>query len=187
MIKLSPENPWKIKDHRTVYDNPWIRVKEYDAVDPGGEEALYGVVHFKNRAVGVVPIEDGHIWLVGQHRFALGTYSWEVPEGGCPEGQAPLETAHRELAEEAGLKAESMVPFFNLHTSNSVTDEWGEVFLATELSPVAANPESTEDITITKIPLETFFKRVDLGEITDSITVAAAYKLMAMQLKGELD
>ena len=186
MIKSDPGNPWTINGHKTVYDNPWIRLNEYDAVDPGGQDASYGVVHFKNKAVGIVPIEDGHIWLVGQHRFPLGAYSWEVPEGGCPDGEATLETAHRELAEEAGLKAASMKPFFNLHTSNSVTDEWGEVFLATELSPVPTAPESSEDITITKVPFEAFFERVENGEITDSITVAAAYKLMVMRLRGEI-
>ncbi len=186
MIKSDPGNPWKINSHRTVYENPWLRINEYEAIDPGGKDALYGVVHFKNRAVGIVPVEEGHIWLVGQHRFALGTYSWEVPEGGCPEGESTLETAHRELAEEAGLKADKMEPFFNLHTSNSVTDEWGEVFLATDLSPVPPAPESSEDITIARIPLSEFFERVEAGEITDSITVAAAFKLMAMQARGEI-
>ncbi len=186
MINSDPDNPWKIHGERKVFENAWMDVIEYDAQNPGGRRAPYGVVHFKNIAVGIVAIEDNHIWLVGQHRFTLGSYSWELPEGGCPKGEKPIETAHRELKEETGLTAASMTPFFNLHTSNSITDEWGEVFLATGLIFGEAQPEDSEDITSIKIPLEEFFDRVEAGEITDSLTVAAAYKLMALKLKGEL-
>ncbi len=186
MIKSDPDNPWKIHGERKVYENPWMKVIEYDAQNPGGRRSPYGVAHFKNIGVGIVAIEDDHIWLVGQHRFTLGRYSWELPEGGCPNGQNPIDTAHRELKEETGLSANSMTPFFNLHTSNSITDEWCEIFLATGLTPGQAQPEDSEDITAVKIPLEEFFARVESGEITDSLTVAAAYKLMALRLKGEL-
>ena len=105
MIKLGPNHPWQIHGHKTVYDNAWIRLNEYDARDPAGNPRQYGVVHFKNTAVGIMPIEDDHIWLVGQHRFSLGTYSWEIPEGGSEPGEDPMATARRELQEEAGLAA----------------------------------------------------------------------------------
>lgn len=161
-------------------------MREYDVTNPGGNPNIYGVVHFKNKAIGVVPIENDIIWLVGQTRFPLGQYSWELPEGGCPEGESPIDTAHRELREEAGLTASSMTPFLQMHLSNSVCDEWAEVFLAKGLSEVEADPEDTEDITVKKLPLEAFFDWVRTGKITDSITVAAAYKLMYLKATGAL-
>ena len=125
-------NPWKTLSSRAVYENPWIGVREDTVIRPDGLPGIYGVVHFKNRAVGVLPVDrDGAIWLVGQHRYPLDAYSWEIPEGGCPETESPEETARRELREETGLVAGRLELVATSHLSNSVSDEVGYVFRAT--------------------------------------------------------
>lgn len=180
------ENPWKTLSSKLEYDNPWIQITEHQVITPGGSPGIYGVVHFKNQAVGIVPYEDGYIWMVGQYRYTLEQYSWEIPEGGSPMGEDPLETARRELKEETGLLAETYDPIVEMHLSNSATDEWGIIYLATGLSRGEASPEDTEDISAKKMKLEDVFVEVETGKITDSLTVAAIYKMMVLKLKGEL-
>jgi len=180
------KNPWTVQSAQVVYDNPWITVTDNQVINPAGQNGQYGVVHFKNRAVGVVPYEDGHIWLVGQTRFALSAYSWEIPEGGCPEGEDLEESARRELKEETGLIAGHLQPLLQMHLSNSVTDEWGQIYLATDLTQGTAKPEGSEDITVRKVTVKEFYEAVENGEITDSLSVATAYKLMLMKERGEL-
>lgn len=185
---IFPEKPylWSPLSCESGYSNPWICVQKYRAVNPLGLEQHYDFVHFKNKAVGVAAIEDGHIWLVGQSRFALGEYSWELPEGGCPQGEDTLDAAKRELAEETGLRAVHYAPLLQMHLSNSCTDEWGIIYLATGLTQGDASPEESEDISVLKLPFEAALKAVEAGEITDSLTVAAIYKLALMQARGEL-
>lgn len=180
------QNPWNTLADKEIYDNPWIKVTEYQVLNPAGNPGIYGVVHFKNKAVGVVPYEDGSIWMVGQYRYALETYSWEIPEGGCPPDEAPLDCAKRELKEETGLEAANYSSLLQLHTSNSVTDEWGIVYLATDLSQGIAAPEETESLQIRKMSLEEVFRMVEENEIMDSLTVAAIYKLMYLKAMGAL-
>lgn len=180
------ENPWKITGKKEIYQNPWIELTEYQVLNPSGAPGIYGTVHFRNHAVGVVPYENGKVWMVGQYRFALEQYSWEIPEGGCPEGQEPLDTARRELKEETGLIAEEYRPLLEMHLSNSVSDEWGIVYLATGLSQGMAQPEDTEELTLKQMTVEELFTAVEQREITDSLTVAAAYKLMLLKIKGAL-
>ncbi len=122
---MSQENPWKTLSQDTKYDNNWIKVTEFQVLNPAGKEGIYGVVHFKNQAVGVVPYENGEIWMVGQYRYPLKAYSWEIPEGGSPVGEDPLATAKRELKEETGLVASTYEPILEMNLSNSVSDEWG--------------------------------------------------------------
>ncbi len=179
-------NPWQTLQTTQVYDTPWISVSHHDVITPAGDEGIYGVVHYKNRAVGVIPYQDGMIWLVGQTRYPLDRYSWEIPEGGCPLGEDLQDCALRELKEETGISAGTLIPLFESHLSNSVSDEWGIVYLATELSFGQSNPEATEDITIRKVSLETFFEEVEAGQITDSLSVTACYKLMLMKSQGTL-
>ncbi|MBC6402023.1 MAG: NUDIX hydrolase [Hyphomonadaceae bacterium] len=185
MLKNHPENPWQIRGDKKIYDNPWIRVTEYDVINPAGGRSDYTVVHFKNVAVGIVAIQDNHIWLVGQTRFPFGDYSWELPKGGSPKGESSVETARRELGEEAGLAAEAMTLFMQMRVSNSVCDERAEIFIAKGLSEVEAKPEDTEDIMVRKVPLQDYFDEVLAGKITDSITVAAAYKLMYIRVSPD--
>lgn len=171
--KNSSENPWKTLSEREVYSNPWIRVSHHEVINPSGGEGIYGVISFRNKAIGVVPLdEELNTYLVGQFRYTLNEYSWEIPEGGGPEGEEPSLTAERELQEETGLKAGQMELLGKIHTSNSVTDEVGYIFLATELSQLESSPEETEDITVWKLPLRDAVKMVEEGKITDSLSMA---------------
>ncbi|MGM0580831.1 MAG: NUDIX domain-containing protein [Bacteroidota bacterium] len=175
------KNPWKVLRSSVKYDNPWIRVEEDDVINPSGGEGIYGRVHFKNVAVGVIPIDDEeNTWLVGQYRYPLEEYSWEIPEGGCPVGERELDAAKRELKEETGLNALEWKEHLRIHTSNSVSDERGVVFLAKNLKQGATQFEETEDLKIKKLPLEEAFQMVMDGEITDSISMAALLKLKTL-------
>src|SRR5262245_38952465 len=163
-------NPWKTLDTRVVYDNPWIRVREDQVIRPDGNPGIYGVVQYKNIAIGILPIDDqGFTYLVGQYRYTLDQYSWEIPEGGCREGEEPIEAAKRDLLEEAGLVGDRWQALGKLHTSNSVTDEWGIYYLATGLTRGEAQPEGTEMLELMRVPCDEALRMVTNGEITDSL------------------
>jgi ADP-ribose pyrophosphatase len=177
------KNPWITIESNSIYDNPWINLTEHQVMNPSGGRGIYGVVHFKNRAIGVLPLdEDGYTFLVGQWRYALGQYSWELPEGGGAMNEDPLEAAKRELLEETGFTAQQWTPILRMHLSNSVTDEESLVYLATGLTAGVAQPEETEALQLKKIHFSTLLEMVQNGEITDSITVAAVLKVALMQL-----
>ena len=180
------ENPWKITGSKNVYENNWIKVTEFDVINPAGGKGIYGKVHFKNRALGIVAMdEEDNIYLVGQYRFVLDQYSWEIPEGGGPLDEDPLEAAKRELEEETGLVARDWQKLIDFHLSNSVSDEFGHIYLATGLQQGEAKPEETEDITVKKTPLEDAYNMVLKGEITDSMSVAAIFRVkLLIQERG---
>ncbi len=181
------KNPWQTLRIEEVYSNPWISVSHRQVLNPAGKEGIYGIVHFKNLAVGVVPLdEDLHTWLVGQYRYTLRQYSWEIPEGGCPLGTSPLDTAKRELAEETGIRAAEWSRILDIHTSNSVTDESGMVFLARDLSYGEAEPEETEDLALRRLPLEEAVQMAVSGQITDSLSLAGLLKVQVMLNRGML-
>lgn len=181
------KNPWIVKGEKAIYDNAWINVTEYDVINPSGGKGIYGKVHFKNTAIGVIALdEEQNIWLVGQYRFVLNEYSWEIPEGGCPEGEDYLTAAKRELLEETGLVAQSWRQLMKLHLSNSVTDELAFVFLATQLEQKTASPEDTEELMVKKMPFEEAVKMVEQGEITDAISVAAIQRVQLLLLLNTL-
>lgn len=181
------KNPWIVKGEKAIYDNAWINVTEYDVINPSGGKGIYGKVHFKNTAIGVIALdEEQNIWLVGQYRFVLNEYSWEIPEGGCPEGEDYLTAAKRELLEETGLVAQSWRQLMKLHLSNSVTDELAFVFLATQLEQKTASPEETEELMVKKMPFEEVVKMVEQGEITDAISVAAIQRVQLLLLSNTL-
>ncbi len=168
-----PESPWTIHTETRKYENPWIQVDEFTVNDPSGRPGIYGTIHFKNWAIGVVPIDDeGNTYLVGQYRFPLKQYSWEIPEGGGKLGVDPLVSAKRELAEETGLTAARYEKILEMHLSNSVCDEWGVIYLATGLTAGTAHPDPDEALTVIKLPFEEAYQRVLSGEITDSLSVA---------------
>ncbi len=171
------ENPWKTQSVKTVYENPWIKLEEHQVITPAGKEGIYGKVHFKNQAMAIVPIDqDGNTWLVGQFRYTLDEYSWEIPMGGGPIDQDLLESAKRELKEETGLSASKWTELMKIHTSNSVTDEWGLIYLAEDLSEGETEFEDTEVLHIKKLPFQEALDMVMKGEITDSISVAGLLK-----------
>ncbi|MDX2304189.1 MAG: NUDIX hydrolase [Microscillaceae bacterium] len=172
------ENPWQTISTKPIYENPWISVREDQVINPSGNPGIYGVVHFKNKAIGVIPVdEEGYTYLVGQYRYALEEYSWEIPMGGGPIGIDILESAKRELKEETGFTAALWTNVARIHTSNSVTDEEGFVFLAQELTAGETEFEDTEDLQIKKIHLREALDMVMNNEITDSITVAGILKV----------
>jgi 8-oxo-dGTP pyrophosphatase MutT (NUDIX family) len=180
-------NPWKVLAERVVYDNKWIGLTEYDVVNPGGGRGIYGKVRFKGLAIGILPLDDrGNTWLVGQYRFPLDAYSWEIPEGGGDPSVAPVESAKRELLEETGLVAREWEALMQLHLSNSVTDEFAYIFLARGLEQREAEPEETEDLVVRQLPFEEAYRMVERGEITDAISVAAILKVKLLLLQGQL-
>lgn len=170
-------NPWKTIEVRKIYDNPWIQVEEHDVINPAGNNGIYGTVSFKNYAIGIIPIdEEGNTWLVGQHRYTLDVYSWEIPMGGGPIELDILASAQRELKEETGLSAKNWTSIMKIHTSNSVTDEEGYVFLAEGLTQGETAFEETEQLQIKKLPFTDVIKLVMDGEITDAISIAGILK-----------
>ena len=169
-----PDNPWTTLESRSVYENPWIGVREDKILRPDGQPGIYGVVHFRNKAVGVLPVEaDGSVWLVGQHRYPLDAYSWEIPEGGSPLGEDPEETARRELKEETGLTAGRLEQIGITHLSNSVSDEVAYLYRATDLTPGPSEPEGTERLEIRRVSWESAWEMVQGGTITDAMSVVA--------------
>lgn len=181
------KNPWTVSSRATVYDNPWIRVDHHEVLNPAGKPGIYGVVHFKNHAIGVVPIDhDGNVILVGQYRFPLGAYGWEIPEGGGPAGVSTLESAQRELREECGIAAKHWVEIVGMDLSNSVSDERGTAFLARDLSHGTAEPEDSEQLQVARVPFCEALARVKRGEIRDSLSVAAILRVALMAAQGEL-
>lgn len=172
--------PWTVLTKRLTYDNRWIRVTHHEVITPAGETGVYGTVHFKHLAIGIVPVDkDGHTYLVGQHRFPLDEYSWEIPEGGGTIGVAPQASAARELREETGLCAGEWHKLLECDLSNSVSDERAMAFLAWELTQGSASPEPTEELAIRRLPLTETFRMVADGAIRDALSVMA---LQAVQL-----
>lgn len=174
---------WQRLSRKRMYDNAWITVTHEDVRRPNGSEGIYGLVHFKSRAVGVIPIDaEGNTWLVRQSRYALDAFTWEIPEGGAPLDEDPLAAAKRELQEEVGLLAEEWELLLRLHTSNSVTDEEGLVYVASSLRIGRQALEDTEDIEVRKLPLSAAIAMANRGEITDAMSLCALFKL-AMQMR----
>lgn len=171
-------NPWKTKSIKTVYENNWIDVEHHEVLNPSGNDGIYGKVHFKNLAIGIIPLdENNYTWLVGQYRYPLNKYSWEIPEGGGKIGMEPIESAKRELLEECGLVANEWTEILQMHLSNSVSDELAIIYVAKGLTQKEAEPEDTEQLQIKKLPFNQVFEMVMNSEITDSMSVAAILKL----------
>ena len=172
------KNPWTTLDEEVHYDNPWITVTHHNVINPAGNAGIYGKVHYKNIAVGIVPVdEDGYTWLVGQYRYPLDIYSWEIPEGGGLVSDDPLLAAKRELLEETGLSADNWQQVLELHLSNSVTDERAVTFLATGLRAGTAQPEETEQLLLKRVSLTEAVQMVHRGEITDALAVASLLRV----------
>lgn len=178
------KNPWKTISVKEVYTNPWIKLDEHQVINPAGGEGIYGKVHFKNKAIGIIPLDqENNTWIVGQYRYALNEWSWEIPEGGGSLDIDTLTSAKRELKEETGLSAENWTEIARTHLSNSVSDEIGIVYLAENLIEGNSQLEETEfGMEIKKLPFEKVLAMVNNGEITDSLSVIGILKLA--RLKG---
>ena len=183
-----PKKPWQTLNSSVKYDNPWIKVVEDQVINPSGGRGIYGKVHYKKIAIGIIPIDEaGNTWLVGQHRYPLDVYSWEIPEGGCPEGEDKLRAAKRELKEETGLSAKFWKQIQHMHLSNSVSDESSYVYIATDLTEGSTDFEDTEDLQVKKLPISEAVQMAMNGQITDAISVAALLKLDKMMQDGTLE
>jgi 8-oxo-dGTP pyrophosphatase MutT (NUDIX family) len=186
-MQHAEDNPWQIVSEKEIYDNPWIGITEFQVINPSGNPGIYGKVHYKGFAIGILPLdEDMNTYLVGQYRFTVDQYSWEMPEGGGAFDVDPLESAKRELLEETGLKASHWTEIQRMHLSNSVSDELSIIYIARGLQQFEAEPEDTEQLIIKKVPFEEVYRMVNDGEITDSLTVAAVLKVRLMQVEGRL-
>ena len=176
------ENPWQTISSRFIYENPWIKIREDQIINPGGGNGIYGVVSMKNKAIGIIPLDkNGYTYLVGQYRYTLDEYSWEIPEGGGPIGIDPLDSAKRELKEETGFRAKNWSLISRFHLSNSVTDEEGFIFLAEDLEEGDSEPEETEELNVKKLHFTEAIKMVMENKITDSMSVAGILKVARLK------
>ncbi|HMG90186.1 MAG TPA: NUDIX hydrolase [Chryseolinea sp.] len=184
MAQEEIKNPWTTLSGEEKYENRWIKVTEYQVINPGGGRGIYGKIHFKNKGIGIIPVDnEGNTWLVGQYRYTLNEFHWEIPEGGAPLNEDPLTAAQRELKEETGLTAKKWTQLLRMNTSNSVTDEECLIFLAEDLQQGDSELEDTEaDLKVRKVPLKEALDMVVRGEIADSMSMMGL--LMLGRMKG---
>lgn len=187
MLMQNEENPWKTLSTEMVYESAWIMVNKHQVINPANNPAIYSTIHFKNKAIGVIPLdEEYNTWIVGQFRYPTNCYSWEIPEGGGHLNVPYVDSAARELLEETGLKAEKYTEIMRMHLSNSASDEEAIVFVAQNLTQHNAEPEETEVLQVKKLPFNELYNMVQKGEITDAISIAAIYKTKTLIDNGQL-
>lgn len=182
---MTVANPWTTLESTLQYDNPWIRVVEHRVLTPKQTPGIYGTVHFKHLATGVLPIDaEGCTYLVGQYRYVLNAYSWEMPEGGGKPGEPALASVQRELLEETGFSAANWLQLLSVHLSNSVSDELATCFLAWDLAPGAPCPDDGEQLVVRRLPFREVARMVWSGEISDVMTVTTVQRLELMLHRG---
>lgn len=184
MIK---RGPWTTLKEDVRYETPWISVSHHDILDPSGQQGIYGVVHFKNLAIGVVPLDaDLNTWIVGQYRYPVQAYSWEIPEGGGDRNIPPQASAERELREEAGIVAARWTEILRMDLSNSASDEEVVLYVAQDLTFFEPEPDHNEELALRKLPFSELYAMVTSGAIRDSLTVAAVLRVQLMLIEGTL-
>lgn len=180
-------NPWKTLKSEKIYDSPWIGLTKHDILNPNGNPGTYSVINFKNMALGILVLDkDYNTWIVGQYRYPINQYSWEIPEGGGEWDIEPLESAKRELLEETGITANKWTKILEMHLSNSASDEFCILYIAQDLSFGEAQPEDTEQLEVKKLHFNELYKMVENGEIKDSLTIAATLKAKLMIIEGKI-
>ena len=186
-MAMEERGPWKTVSIEERYATPWIAVSHHEVIDPSGAPGIYGVIHFKNLAVGVIPLdEDLNTWIVGQYRYPIQAYSWEIPEGGGRRDLPPVESAKRELREEVGIVAGTWTEVLRMDLSNSASDEEAVIFVAQDLSFHEPEPDHNEELAMRKVPFRELFDRVMSGDLRDSLTVAAVLKVQRLLDDGLL-
>ena len=184
---LEQRGPWRTLSIEERYATPWISVSHHEVIDPSGGRGIYGVIHFKNVAVGIIPLDaELNTWIVGQYRYPIKQYSWEIPEGGGRRDVPPIDSARRELREEVGIEAARWTEVLRMDLSNSASDEEAIIFVAQGLTFHQPEPEATEDLAMRRLPFRELFEAVMRGEMRDSLTVAAVLKVQRMLEDGTL-
>jgi 8-oxo-dGTP pyrophosphatase MutT (NUDIX family) len=186
-INNKERNPWKTLKSEKVYDSPWIGLTKHDVLNPNGNPGTYSVVHFKNIALGVLALDEYYnTWIVGQFRYPINQYSWEIPEGGGKRDVPPIDSAKRELLEETGITAKKWTKIQEMYLSNSASDEFCILYIAQDLNFGEAQPEDEEELQVRKLHFDELYKMVENGEITDSLTVAIVLKAKIMMMEGRI-
>ena len=187
MDKKEHSNPWTTLNSEKVHESAWISVKKHDILNPNGTPGNYSTIHFKNLAIGILPLDkDNNTWIVGQYRYPIDQYTWEIPEGGGQLDVAPLDTAKRELSEETGISANKWTKIQEMHLSNSASDEFCILYIAQDLSFGESHPDEEEELVIKKLPFDELYTMVQNGDIKDSLTVAAVLKTKLLMVEGKL-
>ena len=185
---MKKRGPWRTISKEKRYETDWIWVEHHEVIDPKGHNGIYGVIHFKNIAVGMLPLdEQGNTWIVGQYRYPIEAYSWEMPEGGGKRDVPTIESAKRELKEETGIIAKKWTKILEMDLSNSASDEQAVIYLAQDLEFSDAEPDHTEDLEVKKIHFSKLLAMVLNGEVRDSLTVATVLKVELMLRDGSLE
>ncbi len=181
------KNPWTTLKSEKIYESPWISLTKHDVLNPNRNPGTYSVVHFKNLALGILALDkDYNTWIVGQFRYAIDRYTWEIPEGGGELNIEPLLSAKRELLEETGITAQKWTKIQEMNLSNSTSDEFCILYIAQELSFGEPEPDDDEQIEVRKLHFSDLYQMVESGEITDSLTVAIVLKAKLMMLEGKI-
>lgn len=180
-------NPWTTLKSEEVYESPWIAVTKHDVLTPHKTSGTYSTVHFKNLAIGILPLDKDHnTWIVGQWRYPIQQYSWEIPEGGGQLDVAPLDSAKRELLEETGITANTWTKIQEMYLSNSVSDEYCILYIAQDLHFGESHPDDEEELETRKLPFNELYEMVLSGEITDSLTITAVLKTKILIMEGKI-
>lgn len=184
---MEQRGPWKTLSIEERYSTPWIAVSHHEVIDPGGHAGIYGVVHFRNIAVGIIPLdEELNTWIVGQYRYPIEAYSWEIPEGGGPRDRPALESAQRELREEVGIVAGQWTEVLRMDLSNSASDEEAIVYVAQDLRFHEPDPDHNEELAPRRLHFAELVDMVMRGDVRDAISVAAVLKVKMMLDQGLL-
>ena len=181
-----PVNPWRTLGSRSIYDSPFLSVREDTVVAPSGRTIPYGVAR-TGHAVGMLPfVDDSTVLLVRQHRYLTGAYTWEMPTGGVDDDEEPLAAAQRELAEEAGYFAGRLIPVSVFQSSKSILEETAHLYLAADLRPHELEADHTETFERQELSFTDVVDMTVRGDIVDAMTIIAVLLAARLDARGRL-